>query len=312
MLTSRGCPYKCTYCFNKEIVDLYLDEGGAKSMQGLPARTTPSSASSRRSRAQARHPAITHPHLRRRPLHPEPRLRARLHRGLPEGGDRPALRGQRARPVVSTTRWPRQLADVRLHDRASTASRAGSPRDPQGGALAVHDQRADRGDAFARAPTATTCTPRAFVMFGLPIETREEITETLRLCARVKMGRFRWAIFFPFPGTAGYTIAQRRDLIDYEKMGGHGQLLRRLLPEVRRGARPAPREAGRAVPLVRQRPDRLGLRRTYRELVRRGRGDGPRDLPQPPRRTACARDRDALGGASGLGPARTTRSATAT
>ena len=30
MLTSRGCPYKCTYCFNKEIVDLYVEEGGAQ------------------------------------------------------------------------------------------------------------------------------------------------------------------------------------------------------------------------------------------------------------------------------------------
>jgi hypothetical protein len=29
MLTSRGCPYKCTYCFNKEIVDRYLEDGAA-------------------------------------------------------------------------------------------------------------------------------------------------------------------------------------------------------------------------------------------------------------------------------------------
>ena len=24
ILTSRGCPYKCTYCFNREIVDQYM------------------------------------------------------------------------------------------------------------------------------------------------------------------------------------------------------------------------------------------------------------------------------------------------
>ncbi len=29
MLTSRGCPYKCTYCFNQEIVDRYLEDGAA-------------------------------------------------------------------------------------------------------------------------------------------------------------------------------------------------------------------------------------------------------------------------------------------
>jgi hypothetical protein len=44
--------------------------------------------------------------------------------------------------------------------------------------------------------------------------------ETLELCARVKMGRFRWAIFFPFPGTAGYEIA--KPLIDESKMQGLG------------------------------------------------------------------------------------------
>ena len=30
VLTSRGCPYKCTYCFNKEIVDRYVEDGAAK------------------------------------------------------------------------------------------------------------------------------------------------------------------------------------------------------------------------------------------------------------------------------------------
>ena len=30
ILTSRGCPYKCTYCFNLEIVDQYVADGAAK------------------------------------------------------------------------------------------------------------------------------------------------------------------------------------------------------------------------------------------------------------------------------------------
>jgi hypothetical protein len=57
-------------------------------------------------------------------------------------------------------------------------------------------------------------------MFGLPYEGREEIMETLALCAKVQMGRFRWALFFPFPGTAGAEIA--KPLIDPEKLAGQG------------------------------------------------------------------------------------------
>jgi hypothetical protein len=62
----------------------------------------------------------------------------------------------------------------------------------------------------------------AFIMFGLPHESKEEIYETLRLCAKVKMGRFRWAIFYPFPGTAGYTIAKKADLVDWDKWADMG------------------------------------------------------------------------------------------
>jgi hypothetical protein len=58
----------------------------------------------------------------------------------------------------------------------------------------------------------------AFIMFGLPKEGKAEVLETLELCARVKMGRFRWALFFPFPGTAGHAIAESLDLIDHDKM----------------------------------------------------------------------------------------------
>ena len=50
----------------------------------------------------------------------------------------------------------------------------------------------------------------------------EQVLETLELCSRVKMGRFRWALFFPFPGTAGFTIANSLDMIDFEKRDSLG------------------------------------------------------------------------------------------
>jgi hypothetical protein len=55
-------------------------------------------------------------------------------------------------------------------------------------------------------------------MFGLPYEDRAMMEETIDLMARIRPGRMRWAIFFPFPGTKSYTISQIGDLVDYRKM----------------------------------------------------------------------------------------------
>ena len=40
--------------------------------------------------------------------------------------------------------------------------------------------------------------------------------------AEVGLGRYRWALFFPFPGTAGHTISADLGLIDEERMSGLG------------------------------------------------------------------------------------------
>jgi radical SAM superfamily enzyme YgiQ (UPF0313 family) len=58
----------------------------------------------------------------------------------------------------------------------------------------------------------------AFLMFGMPYETRGMMRETVELVARMRPGRMRWAIFYPFPGTKSYTICQLGNLIDYRKL----------------------------------------------------------------------------------------------
>jgi len=58
----------------------------------------------------------------------------------------------------------------------------------------------------------------AFVMFGFPHETREDMLMTIRLLARIKPGRFRWSIFFPYVHTDAYTLAKKEGLIDGNKM----------------------------------------------------------------------------------------------
>jgi len=58
----------------------------------------------------------------------------------------------------------------------------------------------------------------AFLMIGLPFETRETLDETIDLIVRVRPGRMRWAIFFPFEGTESHAIAESAGLIDPDKM----------------------------------------------------------------------------------------------
>jgi radical SAM superfamily enzyme YgiQ (UPF0313 family) len=72
-------------------------------------------------------------------------------------------------------------------------------------------------DAFAIADKYGLHTS-AFVMLGLPYETIGDIRETVDLLAAIKPGRFRWSLFFPFVGTKAYSIARSSGQIDLERM----------------------------------------------------------------------------------------------
>jgi hypothetical protein len=60
----------------------------------------------------------------------------------------------------------------------------------------------------------------AFVMIGIPGETRTDLFATIDLLATIRPGRFRWSIFFPYPGTVAHEIARQKNLIDGSKMQG--------------------------------------------------------------------------------------------
>ncbi len=58
----------------------------------------------------------------------------------------------------------------------------------------------------------------AFVMVGLPDERPEEIFATVDLLTTIRPGRFRWSVFFPYPGTVAHEMAKQKGLIDFQKM----------------------------------------------------------------------------------------------
>ncbi|MFQ5957097.1 MAG: B12-binding domain-containing radical SAM protein [Candidatus Brocadiales bacterium] len=58
----------------------------------------------------------------------------------------------------------------------------------------------------------------AFVMIGLPYEAKKDVMATVELLGRIRPGRFRWAIFFPFPRTDAYDMSVRGGYLNFEKM----------------------------------------------------------------------------------------------
>jgi radical SAM superfamily enzyme YgiQ (UPF0313 family) len=58
----------------------------------------------------------------------------------------------------------------------------------------------------------------AFFMIGLPSETRQEMMDTIRLISKIEPGRFRISIFFPYKGTRAFDLAKTLNGIDEERM----------------------------------------------------------------------------------------------
>ncbi len=58
-----------------------------------------------------------------------------------------------------------------------------------------------------------------FIMIGLPYETREDVMATIRLLAEAQPGRFRWTYFYPFPGTEAHRMSVEGGFVDEDKLG---------------------------------------------------------------------------------------------
>ena len=214
LLTSRGCPYKCTYCFNKEIVDLYRAEGGAKSPREFLRKFPIPRIMDEIAGLRAKHPGIStvifdddlftldKPYVLK-----FCEAYKRQHAGLPFVVN--------AHVQVFDDEMASALRDAGcMVVKYGLESGCDRVRRQVLWRYMKNEQIRDSFEAAHRQDLHTS----AFVMIGLPTETRAEIEETLSLCAEVKMGRFRWAVFFPFVGTAAYTIANDLKLIDFEKL----------------------------------------------------------------------------------------------
>ena len=213
ILTSRGCPYRCSYCFNHEVTDRYREEGGFAPKDYL------------------RH-------------YPMERIMAEIE-DLHEKFNPISmvifdddLFTLNKKYVIDFCKlykesWVNTPFVVNSHVQTFTREVAQAMKDAgcliakfgvESGSHRIRKEVLDRYmknekiiEAFHIANEVGLHTS-AFLMFGLPYEGRAEIQETIDLIAQMKAGRFRWSIFFPFPGTKSYKISVDGDLIDHERM----------------------------------------------------------------------------------------------
>lgn len=204
LMSSRGCPYRCTYCLNHKIVDRYREELGRgvnainffrfrpydkmiAEIRGVLARYdrvgtfifdddlfTQNAAHAialcaAYEQAGIGVPFVVNSHVRRL----DPRVAEALGRagckilklGIESGSER-----------VRKEVLFRFMSDADIADTVASSEEHG-----------LHTS--------------------GFLMIGLPTETRAERWETVDCLARTRIGRFRTSYFFPFPGTESYRMS---------------------------------------------------------------------------------------------------------
>lgn len=212
LMSSRGCPYRCTYCFNHTIVDMYRDKAVGKGPKYL------------------RH-------------HPVERMMEEIEFLLTNYTgiemfifDDDLFTLNRDYLMAFCTAYKKQFkipfvvnAHIKVFDavEARYLKEAGCGMVKFGlesGSERVRKEimyrymkNAEIERAFRLAEEYDLDTS-AFVMIGMPTETIAEIWETIDLLATSKPTRFRWSIFFPYVGTKAYEISAREGLLDHDTM----------------------------------------------------------------------------------------------
>jgi len=215
LLSSRGCPFACSYCFNHKIMERYRSEAGAK-------------ASS---------------YLRRYPLErvlSEARSLKERHRGIETFIFDDDLFTLGEKEVIDFCEGYQELGlgvpfVVNAHVQSFTRPMAAALKDAgclivkfglESGSERIRRDVLNRrmtNDQIVRAFSAAHeagLHTSAFLMLGLPLETRDDMEATIDLVARIEPGRFRWSVFYPFPGTAIHDLCVKRKLIDRRRVDG--------------------------------------------------------------------------------------------
>lgn len=215
ILTSRGCPYRCTYCLNHEVIDTYRkDRATPASKLGFFRFREPEDVLDEMRYVLANYervktfildddlftqnvehalrfcaayeaselevPFVVNAHVKQ--------LDERVAHALKRAGCTILKMGiESGSPRVRKEVLMRPMSDRDIFETVRLAEEAG-----------LHSS--------------------GFVMVGLPGETRAERMETVDLLARARIGRFRTSLFYPFPGTAAFDLSVQGGYIDPDKV----------------------------------------------------------------------------------------------
>ncbi len=216
LMTSRGCPYRCTYCLNHKIVDRYRDELGRGTSQiGFFRFRPPEHMVAEIRWVLERYPAIG---------------TFILDDDLFTLNAEHAIAFARAyRAAGFTVPWVVNSHVNRLDPVLARELAAGGCKilklGIESGSERVRSEILKRfmtdDDILetVRVAEGEGMHTSGFVMVGLPYESRAERWATVDLLARSGIGRFRTSIFFPFPGTESHALSIQGGFVDPAKVG---------------------------------------------------------------------------------------------
>lgn len=216
LMTSRGCPYRCTYCLNHKIVDRYRDELGRGTSQIGFFRFRPPE----KMIAEIRWVLARYPDIGTFILDDDLFTLDAPH----------AIAFARAYKAAGiTVPWVVNSHVNRLDPELARELAAGGCKilklGIESGSERVRREILKRymtdDDILAtvRVGEEHGLHTSGFVMVGLPYETRDERLATVDLLARGLIGRFRTSIFFPFPGTESHQLSIQGGFVDPAKAG---------------------------------------------------------------------------------------------
>lgn len=205
----RGCPKQCAHCHNGAVMGLYRQDmvGGFRVGDYLRLRSV-DDVLAELSELVARHPHIKAINIIDDALATDRAWLAEFARRYPEEVGLPFVANATVHQIDEDTTRLLAAAGCNM---IKFGIECGSER-VRSEILKKHFSTARLFEAV-RLLQAHDINLRGYVMIGMPTETRAEMMETFRLCARLRLDTTRLAVLCPYPGTEIHRLCVERDLL---------------------------------------------------------------------------------------------------